>query len=50
MSSGTRKSVTLWIADLLARGDPEAARQLYERHKSRMIRLARAKLRKWSLP
>jgi RNA polymerase sigma factor (sigma-70 family) len=38
------------IADLLARGDAEAARQLWERHKRRMIGLALAELKKWNRP
>ncbi len=50
MSIEERKSVTLWIGDLIAHGDPEAARGLWERHYDRVLRLAHAKLRRMQRP
>ncbi|GAC1475355.1 MAG: ECF-type sigma factor [Isosphaeraceae bacterium] len=45
MSSQERGSVTRWIGGLKA-GDEEAVRPLWERYYSRLVRLARTRLRK----
>jgi RNA polymerase sigma factor (sigma-70 family) len=50
MSTEGQMSITFWIGDLIAHGDPEAARRLWERHYDRVLWLAHAKLRRMRRP